>query len=107
MIAQDSEHSAGPVANTVLVVRDDETGWSHVARDIDPRRRPRFVGFIQIDTERALMAGLSAADFRLAAAYRIDEYSTAFLFGRAAARADGPPALVVDRRTTGAAMSLA
>ncbi|SEB46032.1 hypothetical protein SAMN04489727_1929 [Amycolatopsis tolypomycina] len=107
MIAHDSEHGAQPVATTVLVVRDDETGWSHVAHDIDPRRRPRFAGFIQIDTERALVAGLAAADFRLAAAYRIDEYSTAFLFGRVAARDGGPPALVVDRRTTGAAMSRA
>lgn len=107
MIAQDSEHGARPVVNTVLVVRDDETGWSHVAHDIDPRRRPQLDGFIQIDTERALVASLAAADFRLAAAYRVDEYSTAFLFGRVAARAGSPPELIVDRGTTGAAMSLA
>jgi hypothetical protein len=106
MIPHDSEHGARPYVTTVLVVRDDETGWSHVAHDIDPRRRPRFAGFTEIDTERALVAGLSAADFRLAAAYRIDEYSTAFLFGRVAARAGNPPALAVERRASPVVMSL-
>jgi hypothetical protein len=95
MIAHDGEQGARSYVTTLLIVRDDETGWAHVAHDIDPRRRPRFAGFLQIDTERVLVAGLIAADFTLAAVYRVDEYSTAFLFGRVAARADGPPELSV------------
>jgi len=105
MIAHDSDHGTEPYVNTVLLVRDDETGWSHVAYDIDPRRRPRFAGFIQIDSEHALVAGMAAADYPLAAAYRVDEYSTAFLFGRVAARAGSPPTRPGDHRTSGAAMS--
>lgn len=101
MIAHDDgEHGAQPYhVTTLLIVRDDETGWSHVAHDIDPRRRPRFAGFIQIDSESALVTGLTAADFHLAAAYRVGNTATAFLFGRVAARRDGPPQLsVIDRK---------
>ncbi|OXM59527.1 hypothetical protein [Amycolatopsis vastitatis] len=94
MTAHDGEHGdRPPYVTTLLVVRDDETGWAHVAHDIDPRRRPRFAGFVQTDSESALIAAPAAAGFQLAAAYRVDEFATAFLFGRVAARLDSPPQL--------------
>ena len=94
MTTHNGEHDVRPdnVA-TLLIVRDDETGWAHVTHDIDPRCRPRCAGFIQIDSERALITALASAGFHLAAAYRVDEFATAYLFGRAAPRRDSPPQL--------------
>ena len=70
---------------------------SRVAYDIDPRRRPRFAGFIQTETEHALIRGMCTLDFRLAATYRVDDQSSAFLFGRAKPSAHPPPVLVNSR----------
>ncbi len=93
MTTRDARPGTQPYVTTILLVRDDETGWCHVAYDIDPRRRPRFAGLIQAETERALIRGMSVLDFRLAATYRIDNQSSAFLFGRARPSAQPPPAL--------------
>ncbi|MDX3192903.1 hypothetical protein PV458_31235 [Streptomyces sp. MN03-5084-2B] len=100
MTAHDGQHDVRPYSvTTLLVVRDDETGWAHVAHDIDPRRRPRCAGLIQIDSESTLVTALSVAGFQMAAAYRVDEFATAFLFGRAAAREGSPPQLTAGRPT--------
>lgn len=93
MTTRDTRPGTQPYVTTILLVRDDETGWCHVAYDIDPRRRPRFAGFIQTETEHALVCGMSALDFRLAATYRVDDASSAFLFGRARPSSHPPPAL--------------
>lgn len=93
MTTRDARPGRQPYVTTILLVRDDETGWCHVAYDIDPRRRPRFAGFIRAENERALVCGMSSLDFRLAAAYRVDDQSSAFLFGRARPSVQPPPVL--------------
>lgn len=93
MTTRDAHPGGHPDVSTVLLVRDDETGWAHVAYDIDPRRRPRCAGFIHAETEHALVRAMDTQDFRLAAAYRVEDGVTAFLFGRAEAGASPPPVL--------------
>ncbi len=97
MTTRDPHPSGHPDVSTVLLVRDDETGWAHVAYDIDPRRRPRCAGFIHVETEHALVRAMDIQDFRLAAAYRVEDGLTAFLFGRAATSTSPPPTLVSTR----------
>jgi hypothetical protein len=85
MITSDENVHGCPCVSTVLIVRDDETGWAHVAYDIDPRRRPRTAGFILCESEQALGTGMTTTGFRMASAYRVNSWSTAFLFERVAA----------------------
>ncbi|MEV7042838.1 hypothetical protein [Amycolatopsis sp. NPDC051061] len=85
MAISDNNAYECPIVRTLLVVRDDETGWAHVAYDIDPRRKPRAAGFIMCESENAVLTGMAAAGFRLSCAYRVDQWSIAFLFERAAA----------------------
>lgn len=84
MITSDENLYGCPCVSTVLIVRDDETGWAHVAYDIDPRRRPRTAGFVLCESEHAPLMGMTTAGFRLASAYRVNSWSTAFLFERVA-----------------------
>ncbi|MCR6488267.1 hypothetical protein M8542_36100 [Amycolatopsis sp. OK19-0408] len=56
-----------------------------MAYDIDPRRKPRIAGFLLCESERALLTGMTTTGFRLATAYRVGSWSTAFLFERVAA----------------------
>ncbi len=93
MTTRDAHPSGHTFTSTVLLVRDDETGWAHVAYDIDPRRRPRCAGFVQVENEHALVRAMNILDFRLAAAYRVGDGLTAFLFGRAETSAGPPPVL--------------
>ncbi len=97
MTTRDAHPSGHPEVSTVLLVRDDETGWAHVAYDIDPRRRPRCAGFVQVETEHALVRAMDTQGFRLAAAYRVEDGLTAFLFGRAVTSTSPPPVLVSSR----------
>jgi hypothetical protein len=99
MTTREAHPGVQPYVTSVLLVRDDETGWCHVAYDIDPRRRPRLAGFVQIQTERALVNGLSTLGFQLAATYRVDDALTAFLFGRVRTSAKPPPVLTASLTT--------
>ncbi len=85
MVTPDDNVCGCPCVSTVLVVRDDETGWTHVSCDIDPRRKPRTAGFVLCDSEPALLKAMTTTGFRLASAYRVNLCSTAFFFERVAA----------------------
>ncbi|WP_410646312.1 hypothetical protein [Amycolatopsis sp. cmx-4-54] len=72
--------STPPVAPLLVLVRDDESGWAHVARQPrDPRATPLFTGFLHTTTDE-LVAAMRTAGYSVFATYAIDPDTTNFWF---------------------------
>ncbi|HET6285814.1 MAG TPA: hypothetical protein VFG15_03555 [Amycolatopsis sp.] len=73
--------STPPVAPLLVLVRDDDSGWAHVARrPRDPRATPRFTGFLHTTTKDELVAAMRTVGYSVFATYAIDSGTTNYWF---------------------------
>ncbi|OXM44271.1 hypothetical protein CFP71_40675 [Amycolatopsis thailandensis] len=73
--------SVPPAAPLLVLVRDKESGWAHVARQPhDPRATPRFTGFLHTSTHDELITTMRTAGYSVFATYAIDPGTTNYWF---------------------------
>ncbi|MFK0249576.1 hypothetical protein ACIQUM_33170 [Amycolatopsis azurea] len=69
--------SARHIAPLLVLVRDDESGWGHLAwQPRDPLEKPMFGGFLHAADEKELRARLQRAGYSVFARYPIDSGTT-------------------------------
>ncbi|UUV32055.1 hypothetical protein NQK81_01005 [Amycolatopsis roodepoortensis] len=73
--------SAPPAAPLLVLVRDEESGWAHVARQPhDPHATPKFTGFLHTTTKDELVSAMRTAGYSVFATYAIDPDTTNYWF---------------------------
>lgn len=82
-IHRDTETHQQP-APLLVLVRDEESGWAHVAQQPrNPAKTPQFTGFLQTTTAADLLAVMAGTGYSAVATYAIDANTTTFWFAPA------------------------
>ncbi|QXV57523.1 hypothetical protein [Amycolatopsis sp. TNS106] len=73
--------SGMPIPRLLVLVRDEESGWTHVAQQPrDPHATPLFTGFLRTTTNGELITAMHKARYHAFATYPIDHDTTAYWF---------------------------